>query len=311
MNLFCFFCFVLMCCTACDLKERIITRKAIALEDTIPPKQKLMDSIKSIKDNAFYNGLKEGGAKALDMLVTHSPEGKAYLKQFLSTNKSERTRFIQQILYDHRFENEAKYLDYSRNEKEYGLFFNDEKSPDTQQTLFMRAEKPDYFGYSEYGYGGIVGWFYRAGDLDPKIQANVLAYLIHSIDRKPHHIEAIYNQYKDIILQHLKPEAYHKLAKGWVKSLIKSYQYWQKNDYKKPFEKYKAMPKDDIKNYSFREGRKLTLEEMQKKRKNHGSISYQDNFWYRRYTEGTMNIVYKILTEVDAYYSQFPVPKEF
>lgn len=298
---------------ACDLKE-VSVPKATPI-NTISKEQKTKDSINIIASIAHAEGYKLGKEEVLDLYIAKSSESLKYLQMFLSDNEAERTQFVRHILYNPKFDYES--TENELQKQRYGLNIRTSDNPkNTLPTRFQYFEK-EYFHMSTGGYTPIVGWYYRLKLVSKYVEGNILGYLVRSINRNEETIAKLYESYKDIILKELKPQVYQRMAKGIVKKLIEHYEYWQKNDYKSAFEKYKKLEKNNIAQYSFRDGKFVNQIDTDKKKKTYlncryvGACTWIDNFWYRRYTEKNMEIVYKILKEVDTYYAKFPPLKNF
>jgi hypothetical protein len=288
---------------ACDLDKRIISK-----EKKAEPAQ-----VVNVQKEDFYETQK----KAIRRVVAYSPEAWDFLGSFLSDKKTDNIQFVESILKDTATFAEGPHWGDSYKTTKYGL-----PKPYSIGNYWAKGNKTPFEYYKDSIFIPLGGypfkiWYANAKFLDHKIKANVIGYLTYFIDRKPTTIDSIYQQYKAIILERLHPNSYHRMVGKMPKKLMERYQYWKENNYQKVFYEYtillhKLETEPAFAEEWYQKRFESPDRHMILKNSKEGDIMsyYPDNFWYIRYKEGNMDIVYKILREVDQYYDQFPRPKD-
>ncbi len=136
-----------------------------------------------------------------------------------------------------------------------------------------------------------------ANSHDPQQQATYA--FIDYFDRSPENIEEYFNKFETTIYQMIDKKAYVRLGLEYlIDDLLAIHAYFMKQDYQQIFSDLDKDP-GKVSAYFFetQAGRDFL-----KRSKAVTHFRWRYMFWYRRYLEGNMKVVHKILTKVKQYY---------
>lgn len=138
---------------------------------------------------------------------------------------------------------------------------------------------------------------YLANSQHPRQQ--LIYAFIHRFDRSPKHLEAFFRRYEQVIFALIDKKVYKRMGiDSMVEGLLEAHSYLMKNDHQKIFAYLDTHPKEQ--RYYFLKTKQAR--EFIRFSKAVTYFKWPYTFWYRRYLEGNMEVVYKILLEVNKHY---------
>jgi len=184
----------------------------------------------------------------------------------------------------------------------------------------LRYGMDGFFPFNNFDYANIVAWYAariypNAHLLEayhtkvkylPNIHSShqqITSYFIHHFNRNPENIEKYFKKYETTLYEMVDKELYQTMqAEIVVNQLLSTHAYLLKNNYLelfKHFDKYQ-----NVNTYSFNIPEN---QEFMEPKKNEISFAWCYKFWYRRYLEGNMEIVYEILKKIKQHYDKLEI----
>ena len=193
----------------------------------------------------------------------------------------------------------------------------------------LEARKTDdstYYLFSSLGYDFGVGWYHRTifggsyqiFNAPDKNSSEYFKFLIHryivgKTKRSPERIQQLFDRHKQFLYQIMPKQTYKNAQLHYlVNSLIGQYKFFQSNGYKAFFQKLEQHPFQSPyqKNLTYNQhyyppsAREKNGKPSLKIPAGKPGDRYPIHFWHRRYQEGNMEVVYKILQEIAAHYQE-------